>query len=164
MPSTRRWILARLDTVIAGALGVRGLITDVAIDWSDASFASASLRLIRSRKKEPAPGVWGDPLRDPYICSYPPEDLRIEAYGDYLKKRGKSLLAVERAVYNDGPAALDPGVPARPRRPKDRRARFRRGKRRRARRTSFDRPVGRRGRPFAIIWVSQSGKMHVQEV
>ena len=27
----------------------------------------------------------------------PPEDLRVEAYGDYLKKRGKSLLAAERA-------------------------------------------------------------------
>ena len=56
-----------------------------------------ALRLVRTRKKEPTPGAWGDPLRDPYICSYPPEDLRIEAYGDYLKKRGKGLLAVERA-------------------------------------------------------------------
>jgi hypothetical protein len=56
-----------------------------------------ALRLIRTRKKEPTPGAWGDPLREPYICSYPPEDLRIEAYGAYLKKRGKGLLAVERA-------------------------------------------------------------------
>jgi hypothetical protein len=56
-----------------------------------------ALRLVRARKKEPAPGAWGDPLHEPYICSYPPEDLRIEAYGDYLKKRGKGLLATERA-------------------------------------------------------------------
>jgi len=56
-----------------------------------------ALRLVRTRKKEPAPGAWGDPLREPYICSYPPEDLRIEAYGSYLKKRGKGLLAAERA-------------------------------------------------------------------
>jgi hypothetical protein len=56
-----------------------------------------ALRLVRARKKEPAPGAWGDPLHEPYICSYPPEDLRIEAYGDYLKKRGKGLLAAERA-------------------------------------------------------------------
>jgi hypothetical protein len=56
-----------------------------------------ALRLVRARKKEPAPGAWGDPLREPYICSYPPEDLRIEAYGTYLKKRGKGLLATERA-------------------------------------------------------------------
>jgi hypothetical protein len=55
-----------------------------------------ALRLLRTRKKEPAPGAWSDPLREPYICSYPPEDLRIEAYGNYLKKRGKSLLAAER--------------------------------------------------------------------
>ena len=38
-----------------------------------------------------------DPLHEPSICSYPPEDVRIEAYGDYLKKRGKGLLAAERA-------------------------------------------------------------------
>jgi hypothetical protein len=36
----QKWTLTRLDTVVAGALGVRGLITDVAIDWSDASLAS----------------------------------------------------------------------------------------------------------------------------
>jgi len=56
-----------------------------------------ALRLVRARKKEPVPGAWGQPLREPYICSYPPEDLRVEAYGDYLKKRGKGLLAAERA-------------------------------------------------------------------
>jgi hypothetical protein len=55
-----------------------------------------ALRMLRTRKKEPAPGAWSEPLREPYICSYPPEDLRVEAYGDYLKKRGKSLLAAER--------------------------------------------------------------------
>ncbi len=55
-----------------------------------------ALRLVRTRKKEPTPGAWGDPLHEPYICSYPPEDLRIEAYGAHLKKRGKSLLAAER--------------------------------------------------------------------
>jgi hypothetical protein len=55
-----------------------------------------ALRLLRTRKKEPAPGAWSEPLREPYICSYPPEDLRVEAYGNYLKKRGKSLLSAER--------------------------------------------------------------------
>jgi hypothetical protein len=56
-----------------------------------------ALRLLRPRKKELVPGAWGDPLHEPSICSFPPEDLRVEAYGDYLKKRGKSLLASERA-------------------------------------------------------------------
>ena len=56
-----------------------------------------ALRLLRTRKKEPVPGAWSDPMQEPYICSYPPEDLRIEAYGEYLKKRGKSLLSAERA-------------------------------------------------------------------
>ena len=56
-----------------------------------------ALRLLRTRQKEPVPGAWSDPLHEPYICSYPPEDLRIEAYGTYLKKRGKSILSSERA-------------------------------------------------------------------
>ena len=41
-----------------------------------------TLRLIRSREKEPPPGAWTDPLREPYICSFPPEDVRVEADGD----------------------------------------------------------------------------------
>jgi len=30
------------------------------------------------------------------ICSYPPEDLVIEDYGRFLKKKGKSILSEER--------------------------------------------------------------------
>jgi len=30
------------------------------------------------------------------ICSYPPEDLIVENYGRYLKKKGKSILSEER--------------------------------------------------------------------
>ena len=59
--------------------------------------ASSRLAAHPLAQKEPSPGARTDPLREPYICSYPPEDVRVEAYGDYLKKRGKSLLASERA-------------------------------------------------------------------
>ncbi|HEY3593615.1 MAG TPA: hypothetical protein VGL13_07070 [Polyangiaceae bacterium] len=69
-----------------------------------------ALRLVRPRKKEPAPGAWGDPLHEPSICSYPPEDVRIEAYGDYLKKRGKGLLAAERARVTPLVAGFGEGI------------------------------------------------------
>jgi len=55
------------------------------------------LRLLRGRRPHAASADSAAPMREPYVCSYPPEDLRIEAYGAYLKKRGKTLLALERA-------------------------------------------------------------------
>jgi hypothetical protein len=56
-----------------------------------------TLRLVRSRKREPRPGAWEPPTESPSLCSYPPEDIRIEAYGQFLKKRAKGLLAAEHA-------------------------------------------------------------------
>lgn len=53
------------------------------------------LRLVRSRKKEPAPGAWSA-QGGHFICSYPPEDLRIEAYGAFLKKKARGMLSAEQ--------------------------------------------------------------------
>lgn len=53
---------------------------------------------LRGRKKESHPGEWRDAHRGRWsICSYPPEDLVIEDYGNFLKKKGKSILSEERA-------------------------------------------------------------------
>jgi hypothetical protein len=46
--------------------------------------------------KEKVPGEWARQLDGDSICSYPPEDLVIEDYGRYLKKKGKSILSEER--------------------------------------------------------------------
>ena len=52
---------------------------------------------LRGRKKESRPGEWAERHRGPWtICSYPPEDLVIEDYGNFLKKKGKSILSEER--------------------------------------------------------------------
>jgi hypothetical protein len=40
------------------------------------------------RKRERRPGEWLEGFDDPSICSYPPEDLAIEGYGEFLKKKG----------------------------------------------------------------------------
>jgi hypothetical protein len=51
---------------------------------------------LKARKKEQIPGEWASQLNGTSICSYPPEDLVIEDYGRFLKKKGKSLLSEER--------------------------------------------------------------------
>lgn len=51
---------------------------------------------LKKRRKEKFPGEWASELNGTSICSYPPEDLVIEDYGRFLKKKGKSLLSEER--------------------------------------------------------------------
>jgi hypothetical protein len=51
---------------------------------------------LKPRLKEKVPGEWARELDGDSICSYPPEDLVIEDYGRYLKKKGKSILSEER--------------------------------------------------------------------
>jgi hypothetical protein len=52
---------------------------------------------LKPRKKEKFPGEWATQLDGNSICSYPPEDLIIEDYGRFLKKKGKGILSEERA-------------------------------------------------------------------
>jgi hypothetical protein len=52
---------------------------------------------LKPRKKEKFPGEWASQLNGTGICSYPPEDLVIEDYGRFLKKKGKSILSEESA-------------------------------------------------------------------
>ncbi|MGH9719567.1 MAG: hypothetical protein ACRD8O_05105 [Bryobacteraceae bacterium] len=51
---------------------------------------------LKPRKKERVPGEWATQRDGAAICSYPPEDLVIEDYGRFLKKKGKSILSEER--------------------------------------------------------------------
>jgi hypothetical protein len=51
---------------------------------------------LRKRPKEKVPGEWAAELNGESICSYPPEDLVIEGFGQFLKKKGKSILSEER--------------------------------------------------------------------
>ncbi len=52
----------------------------------------------KRRPKERRPGEWLEGFDDPYICSYPPEDLAIEDYGSLLKSKGSYLLASDEAI------------------------------------------------------------------
>jgi hypothetical protein len=62
------------------------------------------------RGKEKRPGQWLEGFDDPAICSWPPEDLAIEAYGDFLKKKGTLLRAEEQARVEPFTASLLDGI------------------------------------------------------
>lgn len=51
---------------------------------------------LKAHKKEKRPGEWAEALEGDSICSYPPEDLLIEGYAEFLKQKAKSILSSER--------------------------------------------------------------------
>lgn len=54
------------------------------------------LRFLK-RGREKRPGEWLEGFNDSAICSYPPEDLLIEDYGRFLKKKGAKQLSEEQS-------------------------------------------------------------------
>lgn len=48
------------------------------------------------RKREARPGEWLEGFEDPSVCSYPPEDIAIEEYGRFLKRKGCLQLSEEQ--------------------------------------------------------------------
>jgi hypothetical protein len=65
---------------------------------------------LKERKKEKSPGEWARELHGNAICSYPPEDLVIEDYGRFLKKKAKSILSEERSRTVRFTASLHDGI------------------------------------------------------
>jgi hypothetical protein len=68
---------------------------------------------LKARKKEGQPGEWARATTGNSICSYPPEDLAIEAYGRFLKSKAKSLLTDERDRVQPFTTSLLDGVDVR---------------------------------------------------
>jgi hypothetical protein len=65
---------------------------------------------LKRRKKEKVPGEWASQLDGSSICSYPPEDLVVEDYGRFLKKKGKSILSEERSRTEPFTTSLLDGI------------------------------------------------------
>ena len=65
---------------------------------------------LRGRKGEKRPGEWRHEWKGLSICSYPPEDLVIENYGLFLKKKGKSVLSEERSHSEPFTTSLLDGI------------------------------------------------------
>ena len=53
--------------------------------------------VLRRRREERYPGEWLGAFDDRSICSYPPEDAIVEAFGGYLRKKGRAMLSEEGA-------------------------------------------------------------------
>lgn len=62
------------------------------------------------RSKEKRPGEWLEGFDDASICSYPPEDVAIEQYGNFLKKKGTLLRAEEQARVEPFSSSLLDGI------------------------------------------------------
>ncbi|MBW1786549.1 MAG: hypothetical protein JRK53_08025 [Deltaproteobacteria bacterium] len=50
---------------------------------------------VRKKIRERHPDEWREGFNGSAICSYPPEDVAIEGYGDYLKKRALEIKSEE---------------------------------------------------------------------
>ncbi len=62
------------------------------------------------RKREVRPGEWLEGFDDPSICSYPPEDLAIEEYGRFLKRKGCQQLSEEMTRTEKFTSSLLDGI------------------------------------------------------
>ncbi len=51
--------------------------------------------LRRKRRDERFPGEWLEAFDGEAICSYPPEDVIVETFGGFLRKKGKAVLSEE---------------------------------------------------------------------
>ena len=60
----------------------------------------------KSKYKFQPPGTFG-------ICSYPPEDISIENFGDFLKKKGVQILSEEAARTTPFVTSLEDGIDTR---------------------------------------------------
>jgi hypothetical protein len=65
---------------------------------------------LKGRKKETHPGEWAQQFDGNSICSYPPEDMILENYGLFLKKKGKSILSEERSRVEPFSTSLLDGI------------------------------------------------------
>lgn len=62
------------------------------------------------RKREKRPGEWLESFDDPAICSYPQEDIEIENYGRFLKRKGSLQLSEERSRSEKFSTSLLDGI------------------------------------------------------
>lgn len=62
------------------------------------------------RKREVRPGEWLEGFDDPSICSYPPEDVAVEEYGRFLKRKGCQQLSEEQTRSEKFSTSLLDGI------------------------------------------------------
>jgi len=68
---------------------------------------------VMDRKNEKRPGEWAEKFDGSWICSYPPEDIVIENYGSYLRKKGVNILNEENCRVVPFTSSLLDGIDVR---------------------------------------------------
>ncbi len=68
------------------------------------------LRVVAPRPREKKPGEWKENWRGDSIVSYPPEDVVIEGYGAFLKKRAVGILASDHSRVEPFTTSLLDGI------------------------------------------------------
>ena len=68
------------------------------------------LSLVRRRKRERYSGEWLEGFDENGFCSYPPEDLVIEGYAQFLRKKGKGLVSEENVRVEPFRASILDGI------------------------------------------------------
>jgi hypothetical protein len=65
---------------------------------------------IKKKKREQTPGEWKRDFEGLYICSYPPEDLVVEGYGQYLQKKALEIKSEEAARIVPFTSSIEDGL------------------------------------------------------
>jgi hypothetical protein len=68
---------------------------------------------VRRRPREPRPGAWRQAWRGGSLCSYPPEDLVVEGFGGFVRKKAANLLAEQNRRVQPFVASLLDGIEVR---------------------------------------------------
>lgn len=68
---------------------------------------------LRKRKRERHAGEWLEAADPSGLCSYPPEDLVVEDYGDYLRKKGVQIIGEEQSRTQPFTTSLLDGIDVR---------------------------------------------------
>jgi hypothetical protein len=69
--------------------------------------------LVRERAHERRPGEWAESFDGTALCSYPPEDVLVENFGGFLKRKAKSVLSEERARVEPFTTSILDGIDVR---------------------------------------------------
>jgi len=65
---------------------------------------------VKKRKKEEVPGQWQREWQGMNICSYPPEDIIIEGYGQYIKQKAVQMLSEENRRTHPFTCSMEDGL------------------------------------------------------
>lgn len=68
------------------------------------------MRVIKPRPKERRPGEWAEQFDGDNLCSYPPEDLALEHYGAFLRKRTERIQSASQTVVEPFSTNLYDGI------------------------------------------------------